>query len=158
VHFQLLDTAGDKVTSGFTVTDIKVNGIVAAGATVDGTGQVTFGTAPGSGAALTWDGTITLFPDGYFSPGVVRWLSGLNTGQENEVESYDEATGAVVLSIPTTDTIQAGDTLEIRRDCDFSKATCRDVYDNLLNMRAEPELPRADGADLMSPTNAAPSS
>lgn len=154
--FQLLDTAGEVLTSGFTVTDIKVNGSVAAGASVDSLGVVTFGTAPGSGAALTWDGTVSLFPDGYFVPGVVRWTSGLNVGQENEIESYDESTGTVTLSIPTTDIIQASDMLDIRRDCDYSKAMCKDVYDNLLNMRAEPELPRADGTDLQSPTSAAP--
>ena len=113
---------------------------------------MTFVTAPAVNAVLTWSGTVTLFPDGFFSPGVVRWLTGNNAGMENEIESYDAATGAVVLSIPTNDDIQAGDTLEIRRDCDYSKTMCKDVYNNLLNMRAEPELPRADGADLQSPT------
>jgi hypothetical protein len=154
LKYQLIDTAGEPVTAGFTVTQIKSNGVVQPGTaySISGTGLVTFVAAPAVNAVLTWSGTVTLFPDGFFSPGVVRWLTGNNAGNENEIESYDATTGAVVLSIPTNDDIQAGDTLEIRRDCDYSKAMCKDVYNNLLNMRAEPELPRADGADLQSPT------
>jgi hypothetical protein len=155
---QLLDTAGDAVTSGFTVTDIKRNGTVVPSAnySISASGIVTWVTAPTAGGTYTWDGTVTLFPDGYFVPGVVHWLTGANAGRENEVESYDQGTGAVVLVIPTRAPIQAGDTLEIRRDCDKSKTMCI-AYGNLLNMRAEPELPRADGTDLMSPSTVAPS-
>jgi uncharacterized phage protein (TIGR02218 family) len=159
VAFQLLDTAGQPLTSGFSVSAIKINGTIQSGSSysISGTGLVTFTGAPGSAAQLTWDGTVTLFPSGYFSPGVVRWTSGDNAGTENEIESYDQATGTVTLSIPANVTIQVGDECDIRRDCDYSKAMCRDTYNNLLNMRAEPELPRADGTDLMSPTTAAPS-
>ncbi len=152
--YQLLDTAGSQVTSGFTVSHIYSNGVLQSPTlyTVGPTGMITFTTAPSTNAVLTWDGTVTLFPDGYFSPGIVRWTSGNNIGQENEIESYNSTTGEVVLSIPANDTIQPTDTLDIRRDCDYSKAFCRDVYNNLLNMRAETELPRADGADLQTPT------
>jgi uncharacterized phage protein (TIGR02218 family) len=155
--FQLLDTAGEPVTSGFTVSHIKVDGGIASGASVSGTGLVTFTTAPVSGGALTWDGTLVLFPDGFFVPGVVRWVTGGNAGQETEVDEYDSASGLVTLAIPTNTPITVGDTFEIRRDCDYSKAMCKDTYNNLLNMRAETELPRADGGDLMSPSSAAPS-
>ena len=160
---QLLDTAGDAVYSGFTVSAIYRNGVaLTSGAdyTVGGTGLVQWldhgsppaPAAPTSGAAFTWDGTLTLQPDGFFSPGVVHWLTGANAGRENEVESYVAATGAITLVIPTGQSIAPGDTFQIRRDCDKSKAMCRDVYANLLNMRAEPELPRANGTDLQSPS------
>lgn len=148
----LLDTAGDRVTSGFTVSAIYLNGSLTTAYTVSGTGMVTFTTPPGSGVVCTWDGTVTLQPDGFFAPGVVHWLTGANAGRENEVESYVAATGTVTLVIPTYQTIAPGDTLTIRRDCDKSKTMCRDVYANLLNMRAEPELPRANGTDLQSPS------
>lgn len=98
----------------------------------------------------TWDGAITLRPDGYFVPGVVQWLTGDNAGRENEVEEYDAATGTVTLVIPTYAEVKAGDTFKIRRDCDKSKSMCKD-YGNLLNMRAEPEIPRADGTSLQTP-------
>lgn len=157
--FQLLDTAGQPLTGGFAVSAIKINGTTQSGSSysISGTGLVTFTTTPSTAAQLTWDGTVTLFPSGYFSPGVVAWLTGDNAGTENEIESYDSSTGTVTLAIPANVTLQVGDTLQIRRDCDYSKAMCRDTYNNLLNMRAEPELPRADGTDLMSPTTAAPS-
>ena len=155
---QLLDTAGDAVRSGFTVTTVYANGTPTTHYTIDGTGLVTFNngsgvtTAPASGVVFTWDGTLALQPDGFFVPGVVHWLTGANAGRENEVESYVAATGAITLVIPTQQPIAPGDTFQIRRDCDKSKAMCRDVYANLLNMRAEPELPRANGTDLQSPS------
>jgi hypothetical protein len=155
---QLLDTAGDAVRSGFVVSTVKANGTAFTYYSIDGTGLVTFKdssgvvTAPASGVVFTWDGTLTLQPDGFFAPGVVHWETGANAGRENEVESYVAATGAVTLVIPTYQTIAPGDTFQIRRDCDKSKAMCRDVYSNLLNMRAEPELPRANGTDLQSPS------
>ena len=155
---QLLDTAGDAVRSGFTVATVYADGIATTHYAVDSSGLVTFNdgsgvtTAPASGVVYTWDGTLTLQPDGFFVPGVVEWLTGANAGRENEVESYIAATGTVTLVIPTYQTIAPGDTLKIRRDCDKSKAMCRDIYNNLLNMRAEPELPRANGTDLQSPS------
>ena len=53
-------------------------------------------------------------------------------------------------AIPAYKPIVVGDTFMIRRDCDKSKAMCKD-YGNLLNMRAEPELPRANGTALQVP-------
>jgi hypothetical protein len=154
--FQLLDTSGETVSSGFTVTDIKSNGTTVASSAyaISTTGLVTFTPAPANGAALTWDGTLLVYPDGYFAPGVVHWLTGANAGNENEVESYDAATGTISLLIPTFSPIVAADTFNVRRDTDGSKA--RAIADNNLpNMRAEPELPRANGIDLQSPTPSA---
>ena len=117
--------------------------------------SVALGQAATAGAVYDWDGSVSLpTTDGLFVPGVVHWLTGANAGRENEVESYVAATGTVTLVIPTYQTIAPGDTFTIRRDCDKSKAMCK-AYGNLLNMRAEPELPRADGGDLQSPTQAA---
>lgn len=148
--FQLLDTAGEAVTSGFTVTDVKIGGVVAGGYTVSGTGLVSFTTAPVIGGAGTWDGTLAQSPDGYFVPGLVKWLTGANAGMQLETETYVSATGTVTLAIPTYYNIAPGDTLQIRRDCDKSKSMCI-AYGNLPNMRAEPELPRGNGVSLQSP-------
>ena len=86
-------------------------------------------------------------PDGYFVPGVVLWITGDNAGRENEIEEYAADTMQITFVIPTYKPIAAGDTFMIRRDCDKSKAMCKD-YDNLLNMRAEPELSRSDATQL----------
>jgi uncharacterized phage protein (TIGR02218 family) len=148
--FQLLDTAGEAVTSGFTVTDIKLNGTITSACTISGAGLVTFTTAPGAGVAGTWDGTLTENPDGFFVPGMVEWLTGPNAGMQLETETYVSSTGTVTLAIPTFYNIAAGHILKLRRDCDKSKAMCK-AYGNLPNMRAEPELPRGNGVSLQSP-------
>ena len=151
---QLKDTAGEPVRDGFTVSAIYINGTaktLTTDYTIDAAGKITWVAAPAEGAVATWDGTLTLRPDGYFVPGVVNWTTGANAGRENEVEEYDAATGLVTLVIPTYAAIVSGDTFRIRRDCDKSKAMCIS-YNNLLNMRAEPELPRADGTSLQSPS------
>lgn len=154
VGAQLVDTAGMTVPTGFTVTSIKKNGTaltVTTDYTIDAAGMVTFVVAPASGALLTWDGTLPVAPDGYFVPGVVHWITGANTGRENEIETYIAATGVITLAIPTRQSIAHGDTFNIRRDSDKSKT--RAIADNNLpNFRGEPELPRADGMDLQSPT------
>lgn len=144
--FQLVDTAGEPVTSGYTITDITGNGTVKDHKYwVDqGSGVIFFtpgsGTGspfapPATGEVIAWDGTVTLNPDGFYAPGVVHWTSGVNIGRENEIESYVAATGAITLVIPTLSSMTAGDTFNIRRDCDKSKTSCK-AYNNLLNMRA----------------------
>lgn len=89
-------------------------------------------------------------PDDFVIPGIVKWTSGNSAGRESEVEDYDPATGLVTLLIPTYWPIVAGDGLQIRRDCDKSKDMCKG-YLNLLNMRGEADLPRANSIDLQAP-------
>lgn len=151
---QLKDTAGNLITSGFTVTAVKLNGTALAGTdySVSGTGLITFTTAPTSGAQLTWDGTLTLRPDGYFAPGVVHWDSGQHIGMEREVEAYDAATGTVTLAIPCPFAIQPGDTFRIRRDYDQSWAMAKGELANGNNFRGEPYLPRGNATDIQAPT------
>lgn len=150
---QLLDTAGAPVPAGFVVTNLKSGGAVVPSSAyaISTTGLVTWTTAPAVGASLTWDGTLPLRPNGYFAPGVVRWLTGANAGQQNVVEQYDAGTATITLLIPTLAPIVTGDTFEIRRDSDGSKAQAI-ADNNLPNMRAEPELPRANGISLQAPT------
>jgi uncharacterized phage protein (TIGR02218 family) len=91
----------------------------------------------------------------FFEPGVVAWDTGASAGHEIEVESFDPATNTVTMILPGVEDIEIGDTLRIRQDCDGSRAMLRDRFDNILNARAEFDLPRADGTDLMSPTPSA---
>lgn len=151
---QLKDTAGNLITSGFTVTAVKLNGTALAGPdySVSGTGLITFTTAPASGAQITWDGTLTLRPDGYFAPGVVHFDTGANAGIEREVESYVAATGTVTLAIPVPFAVQAGDTFRIRRDYDQSWAMATGELNNGNNFRGEPYLPRGNATDIQAPT------
>jgi uncharacterized phage protein (TIGR02218 family) len=163
-----VQTAWPIVIDGSTITqyvidEIRLDDVPTTAYTDNGTGLITFDEPPGVGVVGRFDGKASWssvsgdfysLSDGYFVPGVVHWLTGANAGRENEVESYDNTTLGVSLVIPTYSTIQPGDTFNIRRDCDKSKAMCKNIYNNVLNMRAEPELPRADGVDLQSPTKA----
>jgi len=152
--FFLVDNAEVGVFTGYTISEVRVDGMATTDFTDNGDGSITMDTPPALAAPVVWDG-IASFPapatDGFFVPGVVEWLTGANTGRQNEIEEYVAATRQITLVIPTYQTIAPGDTFRIRRDCDKSKAMCIS-YLNLLNMRAEPELPRADGSDIQSPT------
>ncbi len=97
------------------------------------------------------DGTAFTFADGYFKPGIAVWTSGANEGFEIEVEEFVGATQTVTLVFPVPTDIQVGDLLNIRRDCAKSKAACI-AYGNIINMRAEPEIPVGSGMDLQAPT------
>lgn len=151
---QLMDTAGNPITSGFVVQSVTVAGVVlgAGDYTVSSSGLITFTTAPADGVQVSWSGTLTAQPSGYFAPGVVHWDSGWNIGLEREVEAYDAATGTVTLAIPVPFAIQVGDTFRIRRDYDQSMLAAKTVFNNLLNFRGEPWLPRGNATDLQAPT------
>lgn len=153
--FQLVDTAGIPVTSGYTITNVSVGSTTIApgtGYTVSSTGLVTLTNAPASGASIYWSGTIPLSPNGYFAPGVANWLTGTNAGRQCDVEGFDAATNTVTLGIPVGTAIAVGDTLRIRRDCDKSWQMCKDTYSNTNNMRAEPLTPRGNTNDLQAPS------
>lgn len=88
----------------------------------------------------------------FFEPGIVHWDTGAYAGMESEIESFNPATNTVTLAIPVPDTINAGDTFRIRQDCSKSRDMCINRWNNLLNMRAEPDIPLGNGTDLQSPT------
>ncbi|QQP96485.1 DUF2163 domain-containing protein [Lysobacter enzymogenes] len=87
--------------------------------------------------------------DGYFQPGVIRWLTGANAGAQIEVFGY--AGKQFTLSLPVPYPIQPGDIYEVRQDCDNSLTMCKDRHDNILNFRGEPFVPVADADSLMVP-------
>jgi uncharacterized phage protein (TIGR02218 family) len=82
--------------------------------------------------------------DAYFDYGILRWITGNNAGYEMEVREY-------LLTDPTNPTItfldkmpadiQIGDTYNLRPGCDKSLTTCRDKFNNVVNMRGFPHLP-----------------
>lgn len=90
----------------------------------------------------------------YFAPGVVRWLTGANTGTEQEVEGF--ASGGVTLLYPTPALIVTGDTFQIRRDCTRKASgnnSCRTFFGTswTTKFRGEPHIPVGDSASLLSP-------
>lgn len=78
-------------------------------------------------------------PDDFWAYGKVLWLTGANAGASVEIKSQ---TGTVLeLFVPMRYDVQIGDTFRLFAGCDKKKATCRDKFNNIANMRAEPDKP-----------------
>lgn len=86
-------------------------------------------------------------PASTFQYGWLKWTSGANAGRQVEVQQY-------VLGPPPTITllevmnfpIQAGDEYMISWGCSKTRASCKNIYDNMLNMRGFPDMPTEDRA------------
>lgn len=82
------------------------------------------------------------YAQGYFTYGLVRWLSGANTGYAMEVR--ESSVGSVTLALPMPFAIAVGDTYSIIAGCDKTFASCQTRFNNLLNFRGEPYVPGTD--------------
>jgi len=111
--------------------------------------DVTTVTSPTSGQAFT----ATLpHPDGYYDGGLLIWETGLNTGRNMQVRTW--LSGTVTLFERTFFEITAGDRFVIHPGCDKRRETCIGTFNNLLNIRAFPDVP---GQDAYMQTPNAPS-
>jgi len=75
--------------------------------------------------------------------GTAEWLTGNNAGLAHDIVSHTTG-GEITLELPAALAIQAGDTCELYRGCDKTRATCRDRFGNIPNFRAEPDQPTPD--------------
>ena len=110
---------------GINVGAMGITGTV----TNSGDGFRTFG----SSAA---QGTIPL------APGVIKWLSGGNSGTTSQVVSF--AGGQIGLFLETPNQIQVGDIFVVSPACDKARDTCKNVFNNLINFQGEPDVPGPD--------------
>lgn len=84
----------------------------------------------------------------YYAPGMVRWLSGRNTGSEQEIEANTSTTIALTFRAPFP--IQSGDTFEYRRDCNkFARDPNKGCPSHwgaewISHFRGEPDIPIGD--------------
>lgn len=85
-------------------------------------------TAVGVEADMDFEDSSDVEPDGFYAPGVTRWITGNNAGAEMEIEEH--VTGVFRLSLPLPHPIEVGDTYERRDDCDKLFETCRDEKNN----------------------------
>lgn len=79
-----------------------------------------------------------------FMYGLLTWTSGNNNGLTMEVKSFTHATDIFTLFLPMSYVIITGDTYTVTYGCDKKKDTCKNVFGNLINMRAEIFLPGVD--------------
>lgn len=84
----------------------------------------------------------------YFNPGMVQWLTGRNTGTEQEIESNGESNIALLFRMPFPP--EPGDTFRYRRDCNKQardeEKGCPSHWgpDWIDHVRAEPDIPIGD--------------
>lgn len=107
--------------------------------TVDGVGLEYTRTFITSGLAPAFGGV----------PGMVRWLTGMNAGREDEVEGFVDADGVqtIDLTFTTMFPITTGDTFQFRDDCPKTPGACKD-RSNWPRYRGEPTIPIADNGAI----------
>jgi uncharacterized phage protein (TIGR02218 family) len=81
-------------------------------------------------------------PDKFFNNGKITFTSGLNNNLEMEVKSWGG--GILSLQLPMNYTINIGDTFLLIAGCDKTKKTCKDIFNNVINFRGEPDMPGMD--------------
>lgn len=77
---------------------------------------------------------------GYWTGGLVTFLTGNNATYRREVRS-DNGSGGIVLFEPLPADIQVGDTFTIYPGCDKALSTCKNKFNNVINFRGEPFIP-----------------
>jgi hypothetical protein len=112
--------------------------------------------SPGAGQYSVFAGTYTFnfqdsakqitfkinYQQGYFTYGVVSWLTGQNAGYKMDVRQ--SSPGSITLALPMTYPIAVGDTYSIVAGCDKTASTCRQRFGNFVNFRGEPFIPGTD--------------
>lgn len=83
--------------------------------------------------------------DGWYSYGVVKWVTGNNAGRNMEVKNFVMSNFSVELAWPMPREIQIGDTFTIVAGCDKKFSTCRDKFNNVNNFRGWPHIPGING-------------
>jgi uncharacterized phage protein (TIGR02218 family) len=79
--------------------------------------------------------------ENFWVGGFIKWATGNNTGVTNPIVSSNLATNSVTLAGQPLQEVQVGDTAFLYPGCDKTLATCKNVYNNVVNMRAEPFVP-----------------
>lgn len=102
-------------------------------------------------APWTFSGTVTAVtsprelgvsvsqPAGMFAYGLCRFTGGANAGVDVEIKA--STTSSVELFLPAPYTVAVGDAVTLIAGCDKRRVTCVNKFSNIINMRAEPDLP-----------------
>lgn len=79
--------------------------------------------------------------DNHWQNGFIKWITGNNAGSTQPIVASNLASNSVTISGSLLQAAEAGDTAEVFPGCDKTVATCRDRFNNILRMRAEPYVP-----------------
>jgi uncharacterized phage protein (TIGR02218 family) len=98
---------------------------------------------PTSGLVMPGSSTPTVAaPSGWFNDGIITFTSGAMNGLSVEIKSWDGLTVNTFLPMPFQPL--AGDTFTIEPGCDHTKNDCYSKFNNIINLRAEPDIPGMD--------------
>ncbi|MDR1498846.1 MAG: DUF2163 domain-containing protein [Rickettsiales bacterium] len=79
-------------------------------------------------------------PTNYFKYGLVKFKDGKNTGKIVEIKQSNE--GNIVLNAKPFYGLEVGDQIDVVAGCDKKFSTCINSFNNAINFRGEPNLPR----------------
>jgi hypothetical protein len=93
------------------------------------------------------DSSLPFFPPGYFTYGVMTWLTGENAGLSMEIRGYDRVPQPVFYLLEAMPyRVAPDDGYEVTIGCAHTRPACKDQFDNIHNMRAFPDMPTEDRA------------
>lgn len=78
-------------------------------------------------------------PQGYFSQGVVEFMTGQNQGLKCTIRLHES--GALLLTLPLRDAVQVGDEIKVYPGCDKRLETCSNRFNNRERFRGMPFVP-----------------
>ncbi len=108
-----------------------------------GEGEVSPESSPGSVMALGLDD----FAAGWFSQGVLAWLTGQNAGETAAIKA-DRVKGAGARALTLWQLpgrpVAVGDRFRVTAGCDKRAETCRSKFGNYINFRGFPDIPGED--------------
>ncbi|MGD9803808.1 MAG: DUF2163 domain-containing protein [Hyphomicrobiaceae bacterium] len=86
------------------------------------------------------------FADGWFTRGLLTFLTGGNAGRAVEVKRHQRRVSDVTLELwqPPGAPLVLGDTFVVTAGCDKQHATCRAKFSNIVNYRGFPHMPGND--------------
>ncbi|WP_163269305.1 DUF2163 domain-containing protein [Chelativorans alearense] len=88
------------------------------------------------------------FETGWFTNGVVTWMSGASAGRRERVAAHRKGVDGVVLDLwwDAAAAVAPGDALTVVAGCDKRFSTCKAKFANSANFRGFPHLPGNDAA------------
>lgn len=81
-------------------------------------------------------------PVGYYNGGLITWETGLNAGRTQEIKTWKD--GRLTLFQRPYYVMKPNDRFVVRPGCDKRRVTCKETFSNVVNMRAEPDVPGQD--------------
>jgi uncharacterized phage protein (TIGR02218 family) len=100
------------------------------------------GSIDGINSSISFFSTALIdFEKNYFKYGIITFVDGENIGQKIEIGENNQ--GTVILNNNPSRDMSVGDNFTIVAGCDKTIETCAEKFDNNINFRGEPNIPRA---------------